>query len=401
MSRLSTFVVGMAATLLFASVAEAATDVVLWHAYRGGERKALEQVVSSFNGKQVDIQITLLPIPFDAFPDKITAAVPRGKGPDLFIFAQDRLGDWAASGLIESIDFWITDELRAAFLEPTLEALTYDDAVYGLPMAFKTVALYYNTALVKKPPETTDELIAIGKQIRAKGGDYYGLVYENANFYYQAPWLQGFGGRVFTKRGKPALDSQAAIDSMAFAQMLAYDAGIMPEEVTNTLVTSLFNNGKAGMVISGPWFMGEINKSISYKVASLPVISANAKRARPFLTAEGVIMNARSDHKKEAFTVMEFLTSVEAGKIMATVGRQTTARKAVYDDPKIGKDPLLQSFRAQLVHSVPMPNMPAMRMVWSPATTAMNKVINGRADPAAAMKKAQAEVAEHLKGARR
>ena len=34
--------------------------------------------------------------------DKLAVAVPRGNGPDLFIFAHDRLGDWATSGLLET-----------------------------------------------------------------------------------------------------------------------------------------------------------------------------------------------------------------------------------------------------------------------------------------------------------
>ena len=157
----------------------------------------------AFNAKQSDIKLELVTIPYDAFADKITASIPRGKGPDLFIFAQDRLGDWAASGLVEPVDFWLTDPLRNAFLEPTIEALTYDNAVYGLPMAFKTVALYYNPKLIPTPPATTDEMIAMAK--KATKGDTFGLVYENANFYFQAAWMQGFGGRVFDKKGKPCL----------------------------------------------------------------------------------------------------------------------------------------------------------------------------------------------------
>jgi maltose-binding protein MalE len=42
-----------------------------------------------------------------------------------------------------------------------------------------------------------------------------------------------------------------------------------------------------------------------------------------------------------------------------------------------------------------------MRMVWSPATTAMNKAINGTTDPKAALDEAQAEVEKLVKGARR
>lgn len=168
------------------------------------------------------------------------------------------------------------------------------------------------------------------------------------------------------------------------------------------LVTTLFNKGDAAFVINGPWFMGEIEKGVDYGVAVFPKIDdAGGRPGTPFLTAESIIMSAKSTDKKGAFKIMQYLTSVEAGKVLATKGRITVARKAVYDDPKLANDPKLSVFRAQLKNSVPMPNSPAMKMVWSPATTAMNKIINGKADPEAAMKAAQAEVKGLVKGARR
>jgi arabinogalactan oligomer/maltooligosaccharide transport system substrate-binding protein len=382
--------------------AMAATEVVVWHSYRGGEQAALEEVAKTFNGKNKDVQIKLLQIPYDAFADKITAAIPRGKGPDLFIFAQDRLGDWAANSLIEPVDFWLDDELRKAFVEPTLEALTYDDAVFGLPIAFKMTALIYNKKLVPTPPKTTGELIAMAKKATDAKAGRFGLVYENANFYFQSAWMQGFGGKVFDKKGKPTLDTPEVISSMKFAQKLAHESGIMPEEVSSILVTTLFNKGDAAFVINGPWFLGEIDKKVDYGVAVLPTIDeAGGKPARPFLTAEGIIMSAKSQDKKAAFEVMKYLASTEAGKVLATKGYITVARKAVYDDPAVKGNAKLMVFREQLKATLPMPNTPAMRMVWSPATTAMNKIINGKADPTPAMKEAQEEVAKLVKGARR
>lgn len=387
--------------LLAPTFALAKTTINIWHAYRGKEEAALKKVVDAFNQKGGDIQITLLGIPYDAFADKITAAIPRDKGPDLFIAAHDRIGDWAAKQVIEPVDFWLTDDIRGRYLPPTMKALTYDDAVYGLPMAFKMVVLFYNPALVPSPPATTDDLIAAAKKATDAGKQRFGLVYENANFYYQMAWMHGFGGEVFNKRGKPTLGSDEVIASLAFARRLARDEGIMPQEVTASLVTTLFNKGQAGMVISGPWFMGEIDPSVRYQVATLPTISQNGKKAQPALTAEAIIMSAKSAHKKEAFEVMQYLTGVEAGVIMATEGRQPVARREVYDDARVKGDATLQVFRRQLDTAVPMPNTPAMLMVWSPMTTAMNKVINGDTPPADAAKAAQEEIAKLVKGARR
>ena len=90
----------VAATLLTVSSsavwAQAAGDLVVWHAYRGAEKAAFEKVVGMFEKSPgaKGAKVSTLAIPYDAYADKISAAVPRGKGPDLFIYAQDRLGGW-------------------------------------------------------------------------------------------------------------------------------------------------------------------------------------------------------------------------------------------------------------------------------------------------------------------
>ncbi len=71
---------------------------MVWHGYRGGEKAAFEKVADTFNKANAGkIKVSTLAVPYDAFADKITAAVPRGKGPNVFIFAQDRLGGWVAA----------------------------------------------------------------------------------------------------------------------------------------------------------------------------------------------------------------------------------------------------------------------------------------------------------------
>ena len=68
-----------------------------------------------YNAKQKDVVVKTLAVPYDAYADKITASVPRGKGPDVFIFAQDRLGGWVEAGqTIEPIDFFVDDKVTCA-----------------------------------------------------------------------------------------------------------------------------------------------------------------------------------------------------------------------------------------------------------------------------------------------
>src|SRR5512134_1092677 len=152
---------------LAALPAAAQKEIVIWHAYRGDERAAFEKVIAMFNQSQAGrIKATTLAVPYDAFADKITAAVPRGKGPDVFIYAQDRLGGWIAAGnTVESIDFFLDAPTKGRFLGSTMQAMTYQGNVYGLPLNFKVITMIYNKKLLPTPPKTSAELIATAKKL--------------------------------------------------------------------------------------------------------------------------------------------------------------------------------------------------------------------------------------------
>ncbi len=89
---------------------------------------------------------------------------------------------------------------------------------------------------------------------------------------------------------------------------------------------------------------------------------------------------------------MKYLTDTDSAKIMAIEGRQSPSNKAAYQDAKIANDPVLKEFRSQVEEAVPMPNLPEMTMVWSPATIMMASVAKRTIQPKAALDKAQAEV---------
>jgi arabinogalactan oligomer/maltooligosaccharide transport system substrate-binding protein len=383
--------------LLLAAPAVAQKEIVVWHGYRGGEKAALEKVIANFNQAQAGkIKVSTLAVPYDAFADKITAAVPRGKGPDLFIYAQDRLGGWIAAGnTVEPIDFFLDDKIKGRYLKATLDAMTYQGNVYGLPLNFKVITLIYNKKLVQTPPKTTGELAALAKKLTNAPSNRFGLVYWYSDFYYHAGLMNGFGGSVFAQGRKAAINSAPNVASL---QLLVkwVDQGFMPPDPSTALITSLFNEGKAAMVFSGPWFLGEV-KGIDYGLALLPTIDeAGGKPMRPWITVEGVYVAAPSKNKEAAFELAKYLTDVEAGKVMALEGRQTPANKGIYADAQVAADPILKAFRQQVDVGVPMPNFPEMSMVWSPATTAMNTVVKKVATPKAALDVAQKEVTERI-----
>jgi arabinogalactan oligomer/maltooligosaccharide transport system substrate-binding protein len=367
--------------------------LVVWHAYRGGEKAAFEKVIAAYNARpSTKVKVDPLAVPYDAFADKITATVTRGKGPDVFIYAQDRMGGWIEAGnTVEPIDFYVDDALKGRFIPTTVQALTYRGSLYALPFNYKVLTLIYNKKLLQQPPKTTDELVATGKRLTNKAAGKFGLAWAYGDFYYVASLLNGFGGGVFGPGAKPTLDAPENVKGLELLQKWSRE-GFLPAEPSSALITSLFNEGRAAMVFSGPWFLGEVNKEIDLGLAMLPNLSeAGGKPIRPWMTVEGVFVSAPSKQKEAAFEFVKYVTDAEAGKVMALEGRQTPAVKAVYEDAAVKADPVLAAFRRQVEVAVPMPNLPEMTMMWSPATTALNKVNSG-ASPKEALGVAQQAV---------
>lgn len=382
-----------------------AEELVVWHAYRAEEKAAIEAVVAKYNESNAAKGVTIktLAVPYDALADKISAAVPRGKGADIFIYAQDRLGGWIESGnVIEPLDFFIDKTTKDKFLPSTVEAMTYRGTMYGLPVNYKVITLIYNKKLVTTPPKTTGELVTLAKKLTDKGAGKFGLAYSYGDFYYHAALMNGFGGRAFDAGPKPALN--AAENSKSFDLLLkwVYQDQILPAEPSTALVTALFNEGKAAMVFSGPWFLGEIAKNVDYGLATLPTLDENGgKPMRPWVTVEGAYIAAPCKNKEAAYEFIKYLTGEEAAKIMATKGRQSPANKAAYNDPAVGNDPVLKNFRAQVDVSVAMPNIPEMSMMWSPATIATGAIIKKSVTPKEALENAQQALAKDVANLRK
>jgi len=381
----------------------AAAELVVWHAYRAEEKAAFEKVVAQYNAATKGPKVTTLAVPYDAFADKITAAVPRGKGPDVFIFAQDRLGGWVEAGnTVEPIDFFLDAAAKARFIPSTMEAMTYRGSVYALPLNYKVITLIYNKKLVKVAPRTTGELVAIAKKLTDQSAGRFGLAYWHSDFYYHAALMNGFGGRVFDPGTKPVLDAPENVKSLELLLKWLDKDKILPKEPSTALITALFNEGKAGMVFSGPWFLGEIAKGVDWGLARLPTIDeAGGKPMRPWITVEGVFIAAPSQQKEAAFELVKFLTGAEAGKVMAIEGRQSPAALAVYQDPRIAGDPVLKAFHDQVEVAIPMPNVPEMTMVWSPATTAMNALVRHADTPKKTLERAQKQVEKDVANLRK
>ncbi|RYG69988.1 extracellular solute-binding protein, partial [bacterium] len=194
-SWLVRLVVCVLAVLAAGTRAHAAEPLHVWHAYRGAEEKAL--VALAERSRAAGHPVELLSVPFGAYASKLESGIKLGHGPDVFLDAHERLGSYLAQNLLGRIPVPLADTLLKGVAKEDVDVVSAPDgAVYGIPIAHKTVALYVNDALLPRAPATFEELLAA----RTSGAPY-GIVYESGSAYFHAGLLHAFGGRFLRRAG--------------------------------------------------------------------------------------------------------------------------------------------------------------------------------------------------------
>ncbi len=366
----------------------AVLQVVLWHSYREGEERALAKAVAQYNelAKAREVEVVAVPVPFAAYAEKRAAAIPHGNGPDLFISSHEGRGEWRRDGLVAPLAGPI-DETR--FLGSTAAPFVADGKAYGVPLAWKSVALYYRTDRFSTPPKSTNEIFAV------VSGHGYAITYETGAYYFHAVWLHAFGGMIMAPgASRPVLDTPAGEAALAWVEA-EIAQGRIPGDASSTTAVQLFRDGKAATLVSGPWLLTELPESVPYAVAPLPWVDEAGARARALLTIDGAFVSAQAHAPEEAERFARWLAE-DGALVRAREGRQLVSAKSAWNDPIVAGDKMLSAFRAQLDASVVMSTNPAMATTWEPAQEALRKALRGELSPHDALAGADKRIARAL-----
>jgi arabinogalactan oligomer/maltooligosaccharide transport system substrate-binding protein len=327
---------------------------------------------------------------------QVIIAIPAGEGPDIYLGVHDWLGALIESGLAAPIDL---GDKRDAFVESTLDAFTYTDGnLYGVPYASENLGFFYNTELVPEPPATWEEVLEIGRALKAEGKAQYAFAVSTGPGYNALPIQTAFGGYVFgrTEDGKwnpndVGLDSEGMIAAVTYMADAAAE-GLMPDTFDYETAHSLFETGQIPFLMAGPWALDRIRASgVPYAITSFPDDGA------PFLGVQGFLVNPLSENVllAQAF-LTEFVATDEVMELLYVEGNRYSAFKSVLEATE---DADLAAFGVAGENAFPMPNIPEMGSMWSAWDNAITLAVTGEQTPEEAMTDAAEQVRALIQGA--
>ena len=343
----------------------------------------LQKVGDEF-AKKTGVQV-VVEHPEDA-PGKFQQAAAAGKGPDIWIWAHDRIGEWIAGGLLQPVT--PGKKVQADIDSLAWKAFNVGGKTWGYPISIEAVALVYNKALVPTPPKTFEDVMALDKKLAAQGKK--AILWDYTNTYFTWPLLAAGGGYAFKARPDGTYDpadtgvnNAGALKGAELLNKLVREK-YMPEGSGYAEMEAGMAQGKVAMMINGPWSWDNLKKAnIDFGVAKIPMVAG--KKAAPFVGVLGAMLNKSTPNKDVAVEFIEnyMLTAKGLKTINDDVPLGTPASKALFAELK--NDPNIQATMASAQDGAPMPNNPEMGRFWSSMVSALGNIMDGRQSPKEAL----------------
>lgn len=331
----------------------------------------------------------------DGAPDKFANAAQSGKGPDIMIWAHDRLGEWADNGFLMPVD--PSPAFRANVFPKAWEAFTHRGRLWGFPIAMETTTLIYNRDLVSPDqiPADLDGVRDLVAPLREKGAAP--ILWDYSNSYFTWGLLAAGGAEIFGRDENgdydPAdvhVDDPSAVEAATVLANLLRD-GVVARSASYSVAEAQMNQGRLAMFVSGPFAWENLEKSgIDFGIALIPGI--RGQPARPFVGVLGAMFNRSSPNLDLAQEFLEHWLVTPAGiaAVDAHVPVGVPALRPAYE--AMSSDPRIAGLMANIEIGALMPNIPQMGAFWSSMVTALGTLTTLRDSPSSALSSAAARI---------
>ncbi len=316
--------------------APAPVKLVLWQNLGNGDQaQAVPLLINAFEKTHPGITITNVAQPRANYFALLQAAAVSQSGPDI-VNMWTGLFTMQYRSYLENLKPWVpaSDIKQMGGTEWSSVGFDNPGAPYVIPLQQQFYIGFYNKTLfakagIKSVPETWDQLFADCAKLKAMHttcieegtqnltGEFYpwyNLSYLMAGVLSPAQWEGLYNGKI--PWTSPIVRAQLAKWHQLYA-----DGYINQDALTATNVQSAFLKGEAAIIIKGNWDTSQFSSTLGSHVGVFipPYWNTPMKKVVEF-AGNGFAMTTYSQHKKQVAEFLQFMTSKQAGEIIAREG---------------------------------------------------------------------------------
>ncbi|WP_099361637.1 ABC transporter substrate-binding protein [Fredinandcohnia onubensis] len=299
-----------------------------------------------------------------AFNNKLKTDLASGTLPNIFrVQGVANLSEYIEGGLLMDMNPVLEEDTvwGSGFTEGALKyyQVPGHEGTYGIPMESGLIGVYYNEELLQKAgisqfPETWDDLLTAIKKLKETNvtpialgakATYMAGHLHNQIFY---KWLGTDAAKKLGTRELKWTDPDV-VQTLEYVKELN-DMGAFGKDsagISDDIVLTDFLQGKAAMIITGPWNIGKFISSEdteytdSIKLAKFPYFKEKPEfKNEDMQVLSPYMVNGQLEGKEKEYTIelLKMLTSAEAAKKYAEEAQFLVPRSDIdIDESKVSE----------------------------------------------------------------
>ncbi len=324
------------------------TSITVWEGYADTEGAAFKGLVRQFNSSHPKIHVSALYVNNDYSLQKVSAAVRGGTPPDIAYL----YGSWSPNIVkIPSVVDLTSIAKRPSvnfgdFWQGEQQVATVNGKVIGIPALVDNLAIVYNSKLFRqagmRPPSanwTWDDFRAAAKKLTDPSKKQFGWsipadASEDTVWHWEAMLWEAGGDILNSSNTKAAFDSPQGVEALTTLKDMAVDDKSVYIDTTNSKYTDVFNAGKIGMLVTGPWDLSTL--TAPHGVQIMPTFGGSPAGHQSIAGPDNwVVFSNGQARKQAAITFISWLTAPSQVKTFSLKTGDLPIRRSVGEDQSV------------------------------------------------------------------
>lgn len=287
-------------------------EITLWHMEQPPHRvERIQMLIDEFNAANPEIKVSQEPQNWGEIYAKAPAALAAGTGPDMLFAIPDFAPILKDMGALTSVaDFVGELDAKHDFVDSTVEAYSYDDGVWAVPLYNMTLNLWYRKSVLEEAgievPKSWEEWRAAAQTLTSDGRFGMGLpankqLYTDQTVY--SVMVNGGASEIYNEDGSLRFNNPETVAAYDFYNSMME---FSPPDATSWTwgeAEACFASGSCGMIMQFTVISTYENQAegdaSDLGVAAIPTRDGSGDNAT-IAYANAVMLLSEEEAKREA-----------------------------------------------------------------------------------------------------